>query len=45
VRNQPDELINIDKLAADFLTMYDRLGLLLDENERELLSNGLEFSE
>ena len=32
VRNQPDELIDSDKLADDFLTMYDRLGLLLDEN-------------
>jgi len=40
VRNQPDELIDIDKLADDFLKMYDRLGLLLDENERELLKNG-----
>lgn len=41
VRNQPDELIDNDKLAEDFLKMYDRLGLLLDENERELLENGL----
>jgi len=40
VRNQPDELIDIDKLAEDFLKMYDRLGLLLDENEHELLRNG-----
>jgi len=40
VRNQPDELIDSDKLADDFLKMYDRLGLLLDENERELLENG-----
>ena len=35
VRNQPDELIDSDKLAADFLKMYDRLGLLLDDNEKE----------
>ena len=40
VRNQPDELIDSDKLADDFLTMYDRLGLMMDENERELLGNG-----
>jgi hypothetical protein len=42
VRNQPDELIDSDKLASDFLTMYNRLGLLLDENERELLENASE---
>ena len=40
VRNQPDELIDSDQLADDFLKMYDRLGLLLDENEREILKNG-----
>ena len=40
VRNQPDELIDSEKLADDFLMMYDRLGLLLDESERELLENG-----
>jgi len=39
VRNQPDELIDCDKLALDFLTMYERLGLLLDKNERELMEN------
>jgi len=37
VKNQPDELINTDKLAYDFLKMYDLLGLLLDENERKLM--------
>lgn len=41
VNNQPDELIDNDKLADDFLKMYDRLGLLLDENEKELLGNGM----
>jgi hypothetical protein len=45
VRNQPDELIDSDKLADDFLKMYDKLGLMLDENERELLENGVEASE
>jgi len=40
VRNQTDELIDCDKLADDFLIMYDRLGLLLDENERNLFEKG-----
>ena len=39
IKNQPDALIDSDKLAGDFLEMYDKLGLLLDENERELLEN------
>lgn len=39
VRNQPDELIDNDRLAEDFLKMYDRLGLLFDEDERKLLNN------
>jgi len=42
VRNQPDELIDSDKLALDFLTMYDRLGLMLGKNERELIENGMD---
>jgi predicted nucleotidyltransferase component of viral defense system len=45
VRNQPDELIDNDKLASDFLEMYSRLGLLLEDNEREYLENGSEYSE
>jgi len=45
VRNQPDELIDIDKLAEDFLKMYDRVGLLLDENEQEILRNGTDHDE
>jgi len=36
VRTQEDDLIDSDKLATDFLKMYDRLGLLLDENEIKL---------
>jgi predicted nucleotidyltransferase component of viral defense system len=39
VKNQPDELIDNEKLAGDFLAMYDRLGLLLDESEEEIISN------
>ena len=38
VRNQPDELIDSDKLAVDFLLMYDKLGLMIDESEQELLA-------
>ena len=45
VKNQPDVLIDSDKLADDFLKMFDLLGLLLDENERELLKNGSEPGE
>ena len=45
VSNQPDELIDNDKLANEFLLMYDRLGLLFDENERELLGNSSESLE
>ncbi|MDR3288839.1 MAG: nucleotidyl transferase AbiEii/AbiGii toxin family protein [Peptococcaceae bacterium] len=37
ITNQPDELIDSEKLAGDFLSMYDRLGLLFDESERELI--------
>ena len=40
VRSQPDELIDNDKLADAFLSMFDRLGLIADEEERELLQNG-----
>jgi predicted nucleotidyltransferase component of viral defense system len=40
VNNQPDELIDNDKLANDFLKMYDRLGLLFDDGEQEFLENG-----
>lgn len=39
IRTQSDELIDNDKLAEDFLMMYDRLGLIFDENERGLLEN------
>lgn len=34
VREQADELIDTDKLASDFLQMYDKLGLLYSEEER-----------
>jgi hypothetical protein len=44
VRSQPDELIDSDKLASDFLSMYDRLGLLLEEKEQKFLETGSESS-
>jgi predicted nucleotidyltransferase component of viral defense system len=37
-QNQPDTLIDPDKLADDFLKMYDRLGLLLNETERTIMN-------
>ncbi len=37
VKNQPDELINTDKLADSFLKMYDRLGLLAEDGELYLI--------
>jgi predicted nucleotidyltransferase component of viral defense system len=45
VKNQPDELIDADKLAGDFLKMYDRFGLLLDENERRILETDYTHSQ
>lgn len=36
--SQADELIDNDKLAEDFLTMYDKLGLLYTEEERKVLN-------
>lgn len=33
IKTQSDELIDNDKLASDFLEMYDRLGLLIDAEE------------
>ncbi|MDR0446102.1 MAG: nucleotidyl transferase AbiEii/AbiGii toxin family protein [Oscillospiraceae bacterium] len=40
INTQSDELINPDKLAEDFLKMFDKLGLLVDENEKKHLGNG-----
>jgi predicted nucleotidyltransferase component of viral defense system len=37
IKDQRDELINSDKLEGDFLQMYDRLGLLYDENEKQMV--------
>jgi predicted nucleotidyltransferase component of viral defense system len=37
IQTQPDELINIKKLADDFLDMFNKLGLLYDEEEKNML--------
>jgi predicted nucleotidyltransferase component of viral defense system len=37
MKDQRDELINSDKLTDDFLRMYDHLGLLYDENEKQIV--------
>lgn len=36
---QRDELIDENKLAADFLLMFDKLGILYDEKEKEIISS------
>ena len=38
VKEQHDELIDESKLANDFLSMYDKLGLLYDESEKQIMS-------
>jgi predicted nucleotidyltransferase component of viral defense system len=37
IKEQNDPLINSDKLMDDFLSMYDRLGLLYNEKERQTI--------
>lgn len=39
LREQKDELIDENKLASDFLLMFDKLGLLYDEAEKEIVSS------
>jgi predicted nucleotidyltransferase component of viral defense system len=42
-KTQPDELIDVEKLADSFLDAYDKLGLLLEEEELEVIEkNGLD---
>lgn len=38
-REQSDELIDKEKLADDFLAMYDKLGLLYTEEEKAVLAS------
>ena len=43
IKDQSDELIDNNKLADDFLKMYDKLGLLYTDEEKEIISrNGQE---
>ena len=42
IREQTDELIDIAKLSEDFLGMYDLLGLLYNENERQIVNHAAE---
>lgn len=44
IKDQTDELINNSKLAEDFLTMYDRLDLLADEKELDILNNTIQHN-
>jgi hypothetical protein len=37
INTQSDELINSEKLASDFLDVYDKLGLIVDSDEKELV--------
>lgn len=39
LKEQKDELIDENKLASDFLLMFDKLGLLYDEKEKEIVSS------
>lgn len=39
IQTQSDELIDKDKLAADFLEMFDRLDLLADSRDRGILED------
>ena len=39
VREQQDELIDQGKLADDFLSMYDKLGLLYNEKEKTIVAS------
>jgi hypothetical protein len=38
INTQSDELINSEKLASDFLDVYDKLGLIVDSVEKELVA-------
>ncbi len=39
VQTQEDELIDNEKLAEDFLLMFDRFGLLYDAQEQQMIDN------
>lgn len=39
-----DEFINNDKLAEDFLIMYDKLGLLVDDDEQQFIPKQYKYT-
>jgi len=39
INDQQDNLINKNKLASDFLEMFDKLGLLYTENEQKIIDD------
>ena len=41
IKNQPDALIDNEKLADEFLKMYGHLGLLFDENDQNILKGNI----
>lgn len=41
INTQTDELINNDELATHFLEMFDKFGLLVTEEEKEILQNSI----
>ena len=44
IKDQSDELLDSSKLADDFLKMYDRLNLLADERELQILNSAINNS-
>ena len=44
VKDQPDELIDIDVLAENFLKAFDKLGILSNEGEQEVVQEYIDAS-
>jgi len=42
IKTQQDDLIDTKKLSADFLEMYDKLGLLCDETEQKIVEETIQ---
>jgi len=42
IKDQRDELVDKNRLADEFLKMYDNLGLLCDERERQIIAENLD---
>ena len=45
IKDQKDDLVDIEKLAEGFLEMYDNLGLLYDERERQIMAGSCSISD